>query len=90
MRIRENFTVFPRSLRSGMVVFYYQCYDEKGRRQNARSTGQTKKTEAKAFCMKLFKEGLLIPEQKMPTFAEYFKDFWNEEKCKAFLRAQKM
>lgn len=79
MRIRENFTVFPRALRSGAVVFYYQCYDDKGRRQNARSTGKTKKTEARAFCMRLFKEGLLIPEQKVPTFAEYFNDFWNEE-----------
>ena len=80
MRIKENFTVFPRVLRSGLVVFYYQCYDNKGRRQNARSTGQTKKTEAKAFCMRLFKEGLLIPEQKVPTFLEFTKDWWDEEK----------
>jgi integrase len=79
MRIREDFTVFPRSLKSGVVVFYYQCYDEKGRRQNARSTGQTKKTEAKAFCMRLFKEGLLIPEQKAPTFAEFSNGWWDIE-----------
>jgi hypothetical protein len=81
MRIREDFTVFPRTLRSGVVVFYYQTYDKKGRRQNARSTGQTKKTEARAYCMKLFKDGLLIPEQKVPTFAEFAKGWWDIKTC---------
>jgi integrase/recombinase XerD len=30
--------------------------------------------------MRLFKEGLLIPEQKVPTFLEFTKDWWDEEK----------
>jgi integrase len=81
MRIREVFTVFPRSLKSGIMVYYYQTYDAEGKRQNARSTGKTLKTEAKAFCMKLFKEGLLIPEQKAPTFAEFSEGWWVVETC---------
>gem|GEM_PF-276698 len=81
MRIREDFTVFPRSLKSGLVVFYYQTYDDKGNRQNARSTGQTKRTEARAYCMRLFKKGLLIPEQRAPTFGEFSKGWWNAETC---------
>jgi integrase len=63
------------------MVFYYQCYDEKGRRQYAKSTGKTKKTEAVLYCMGLFKEGLLIPEQKAPTFGEYSKGWWETETC---------
>ena len=53
MRIKANFTVFGRKLPSGKRVFYYQCYDGKGRRQYAKSTGLTKKTEAVAYCMRL-------------------------------------
>jgi hypothetical protein len=28
MRIKANFTVFPRKMPSGRIVFYFQCYDE--------------------------------------------------------------
>ena len=82
MRIKGVFTVFARKLPSGQRVFYYQCYDEKGRRQWAKSTGLTKKTEAVAFCMKLFRDGLLIPEQKAPTFAEFSSGWWDIETCR--------
>jgi len=53
----------------------------KEKRQWAKSTGKDKKTEAVAYCMKLFKEGLLIPELKVPTFAEFSKGWWEEETC---------
>jgi integrase len=62
-----------------MLVYYYQCYDEKGKRQWAKSTGLTKKTEATAYCMKLFRDGLLIPEQKTPLFAEFSNGWWDAE-----------
>jgi integrase len=77
MRIRETFTVFARVLKSGKVVFYYQTYDEKGRRQYAKSTGKSKKTEAKEYCMRLFRDGLLIPEKKVPSFAEFSEGWWD-------------
>ena len=71
MRIKAIFSVFARKLPSKKTVYYYHCYDEKGKRQWAKSTGLAKKSEAIAYCMKLFKDGLLIPEQKVPTFAEF-------------------
>lgn len=82
MRIKATFTVFGRTLPSGKLVYYYQCYDEKGRRQWAKSTGITKKTEAVAYCMKLFRDGLLIPEQKVPTFAEFSSGWFDVEICR--------
>src|SRR5215469_11277783 len=82
MREKAIFTVFGRKLPSGKRVFYYQCYDSKGRRQFAKSTGLTKKTEAVMLCMKLFKEGLLIPEQKAPMFSEFSKGWWDAETCR--------
>jgi len=82
MRIKAVFTVFARRLASGKQVYYYQCYNDKGKRQWAKSTGISKKTEAVAYCMKLFREGLLIPEQKLPTFAEFSDGWWNIETCR--------
>jgi len=82
MRIKGVFTLFARKLPSGQKVFYYQCYDQKGRRQWAKSTGQSRKTEAVAFCMKLYKDGLLIPEKKLPTFAEFSAGWWEADTCR--------
>jgi hypothetical protein len=79
MRNKAVFSLFERKLPSGKCVYYYQCYDDKGKRQWAKSTGKTKKTEATAYCMKLFKEGLLIPEQKTPTFGEFSNGWWDIE-----------
>jgi len=79
MRAKAIFSVFGRTLVSGKMVYYYQCYDEKGKRQWAKSTGITKKTEAMAYCMKLFRDGLLIPEEKVPTFAEFSDGWWDAE-----------
>ena len=89
MRAKAIFSVFGRRLPSGKLVYYYQCYDEKGKRQWAKSTGITKKTEATAYCMKLFRDGLLIPEQKAPTFAEFSDGWWNAETCR-FLKWRQM
>jgi len=88
MRVKANFSVFARKLPSGILVYYYQCYDKKGRRQYAKSTGKTKKTEAVLHCMDLFKAGLLIPEQKMPTFAEFSAGWWDLETCNYLKRRQ--
>ena len=82
MRAKAIFSVFGRRLPSGKRVFYYQCYDEKGKRQWAKSTGFSKKTEAIAYCMKLFRNGLLIPEPKAPTFAEFSSGWWDVETCR--------
>jgi integrase len=82
MRIKANFSVFPRKLASGRRVFYYQCYDSKSKRQWAKSTGKNKRTEAVKYCEGLLKNGLLIPLQKVPTFAEFAVGWWYEDTCK--------
>jgi integrase len=82
MRSKEIFTVFGRKLASGKIVFYYQCYDEKGKRLWAKSTGLRTKTEAKAHCIKLFRDGLLIPRPKAPTFGEYAEGWFEVATCR--------
>jgi integrase len=79
MRVRDDFTVFPRKMPSGNVVFYYQCYDESGRRLCAHSTGETTRTMAVKKCNALMREGKLVPGKKtrMPTFGEYAESFWD-------------
>jgi integrase len=77
MSYHEPFYVFPRKLKSGRVIFYYQTYLPNGKLSNARSTGQTKAGAAKAYCRKLFKEDRLIPDSsKIYLFGHYFKDWW--------------
>jgi integrase len=82
MRAKAIFTVFGRKLASGKTVFYYQCYDAKGKRLWAKSTGLHKKTEATAYCMKLYRDGLLIPSPKVPTFGEYAEGWFDIETCR--------
>ena len=82
MRYREPFTVFPRKMNSGRVVWYYQTYDEFNRRTNARSTGQTTKSAARAYCRELEKENLLIPNSlNNLTFGEFARHWWIPGKC---------
>jgi integrase len=82
MRAKAIFSVFGRKLPSGKRVYYYHCYDEKGKRQWAKSTGLTKKTEATAYVTKLYRDGLLIPEAKAPVCAEFSFGWWNIETCR--------
>jgi integrase len=82
MRAKAIFSVFGRKLASGKTVFYYQCYDQKGKRLWARSTGLSKKTEATAYCMKLYRKGLLIPQPKAPAFGEYAEGWFDLDTCR--------
>jgi len=82
MRIKATFTLFKRIMPSGHGIYYYQCYDKKGIRQVAKSTGKSVKTEANEYCLMLFRDGLLIPEQKKPTFAEFSVGWWDIKTCR--------
>jgi len=90
MRVKADFTVFPRKMRSGRVVYYYQTYDENGRRINGHSTGETTKTMAVKRCNALLREGKLLPSQRVtiPTFSEYARDWWKWDTC-LYLKKQK-
>jgi len=90
MRVKEAFSVFPRKLRSGKIVFYYQCYDDNGKRSSGLSTGQITKTAARAYCMRLYREGILFPSTKLhvPTFEEYARNWWDWDTSE-YLKNQK-
>ena len=81
MRYREEFTVFPRALKSGRVKYYYQTYDQNGNRANARSTGQTSESAARRWCMQRFREGTFVATKTSPTFEEYTKDWFLYGRC---------
>jgi integrase len=89
MRAKAVFCVFPRKLPGGKAVYYYQCYDHSGKRMNGHSTGQSTKTGAVAYCMKLYREGNLIPKKRVPTFEEYAQGWWDFETC-GYLRWRTM
>ena len=82
MHYREPFTIFPRRMKSGLIVYYYQTYDNEGRRTTARSTGKTSKTAARAYCEQLRKTGELIPTKRhTANLAAFSQNFWLYDKC---------
>jgi integrase len=92
MRIRESFVLYKRRLSSGKVVFYYRTYDAQGQRLCGHSTGQTTKTGAREVCMKLLREGKLIPDKQdkviIPTFRKFAEGWWDFDTC-AYLQSRK-
>ena len=81
MRYKEPFTIYPRKLKT-VTVYYYQCYDNNGKRICGHSTGQRTKTAARIYCMELYRNGKLIPESKPVGFAEFANGWWDPKKCK--------
>jgi hypothetical protein len=80
MHYREPFTVFPRKTSKNRSVWYYRTYDEDGNRTTARSTGQTSKSAARAYCRELDKQGMLKPTKDI-SFAQFAEGWWIYESC---------
>ena len=80
MRYKEPFTIYPRKLKT-VTVYYYQCYDNNGKRICGHSTGQQTRTAAKRYCMELYRNGKLIPREKTISFAEFAEGWWDTQKC---------
>ena len=80
VRYKQPFSVFPRKLKSGKVIYYYQTYDENGKRTATRSTGQITKTAAKHYLIQLYKSGLLVTPKNI-SLKDYSKNFWIWNKC---------
>ncbi len=78
MRYREPFTIFPRKLKSGKVVWYYRTYTLSGERTVARSTGCTNKTQARNYCADLLAKGLLCTGTGV-TFAAFAEHFYDDD-----------
>jgi IS1 family transposase len=80
--MHNEFTVFSRVVPSGKKVMYYHAYDENGKRVGPWTTGETSRTAARNYCVRLVREKRLIPNRSgIPIFAEYAKDWWDWEKC---------
>jgi integrase len=84
MRYRKPFSIYPRIVK-GKTVYYYRTYDENGKIIR-RSTGQTAKTQAEAYVVKLIQKGELIPKGEI-TFNDFSKGFWDEGSL--YVRRQK-
>ena len=57
MRVTEPYTIFPRTLSSGKIVYYYQFRNQEGKRSSAKSTGCTTLSAARRYCQKLYNDG---------------------------------
>ena len=87
-RYKEPFTIFPRKLNSGKIIYYYRTYNSYGERSVAHSTGQSNKTLARNYCAKLLSEGNLYPvtTMKFSVYADGFfsqKSQWYKDKVQA-------
>jgi integrase len=83
MRLRDEFSVYKRRMPSGHTVYYYQIYDEDGKRSCGHSTGKATKTAARAFCVELIRERRLdeFKRSRVPTFAEFAEGWWVRGTC---------
>ena len=80
---REPYTIYPRKLKSGKVVFYYQFRRADGTRSAGRSLGTSSRTEAMRRARKLWRDGFFEREgaarQDSPLFEDFAKGFFAPE-----------
>lgn len=79
MRVTEPYIIFPRTLPSGRVVYYYQFRDSAGRRSNALSTGETVLSKAKRKIQKMYNEGAFGSDERTVSFAAFTEGFFDAD-----------
>lgn len=79
MRVTEPYIIFPRTLKSGRVVYYFQYRDENGRRSTIRSTGETVLSKAKRKVQQLYNSGAFFKKESDIEFRDYAKDFFAKD-----------
>ena len=77
--MKQDYTLFSRTLPSGKKVVYYQYYDSAGKRQK-KSTGQTTPPRARNWLNGKIKRGELMPIGQI-RFGEWAKNWWVWGKC---------
>lgn len=80
MKRRKRFALHKRKRKGAKAYYYYTTYDQQGKLTKERSTGQTTKTAAEAYCNELDRRGLLIPGE-VKTFLDYAENWWIWDKC---------
>lgn len=76
---RNLFTVFPRKLKNGNVIYYYYVYDASGKRKHY-STGKATEKEAYQFCIELAKRNTLNRKSSL-AFNRYCENWFVYDKC---------
>jgi integrase len=79
VRFKSPFSLFRRRVAPSLCVWYYTAYDENGIRRQF-STGCIRKSEARRFCLELFKRDRLL-QNKSPQFDDYTADWFDYDKC---------
>ena len=78
--MHNDFTMFKRAVPSGKKVVYYYAYSDDGVRRGPWTTGCITITEARSYCHRLIKNGLLVHNKKSTmTFGEFADGFWEED-----------
>lgn len=72
---KKKFCIFPKTLANGKTVYYYSCYDEKGKRRQF-STGKEDEIEATEIVLERFRNGTLIQNTNL-AFNTYAYNFFN-------------
>jgi integrase len=76
--VKASYTLYQRERTKGKSVWYFQTYDENGKRLPGRSTGATVKSEARAYCERLLIAGKLA-QGRAPTLAAWIAErHWYE------------
>lgn len=78
MKVSEPYTIFPRTLKSGKTVYYYQYRMDNGIRSTAKSTGCTTEASAKRFCQKLFNSGA-FEKTSSTRFSVFSRNFFTHD-----------
>lgn len=78
MMTSEPFTIFPRVVRSGKTIYYFQYRKTDGTRSTAKSTGCSSMAAAKRFCNELYNSGAFGSSDKI-FFTDYTKDFFSTD-----------
>jgi len=76
---KKIFSVFPKKLSNGTIIYYYTTYDDLGKRHQF-STGKNNEVEAYQFCLERMSKGSLVPNSRL-FFEEYTKDWFTQDKC---------
>lgn len=80
MRYKEPFVLFKRKLKSGKVIYYYYTYDTFNKRKQY-STGCTKLSDAKRYCLELLLSNSLSSTPDL-TFEQYTRTWFIKDECK--------
>lgn len=78
-RARREWNVWPRTMPSGLVVWYVYTYDAANKRR-PKSTGKLTKTAAEAWVQQEIARGTLLTGASM-TFARWAENWWIYDKC---------